>query len=137
MKLSTWALEHLRFALMVMLFVGVPTVFGFPGNVVLLWLEGLINMAMGPFQWVGLTHRFDGKKTGFNRFMKTGQTRTWPEANWSLSRSRGYPATGSKCSAPWPEPPPPFDLRLATLLQPAAPRHNGPAGARQWGGKSR
>lgn len=59
MKLSTWALEHLRFALMVMLFVGVPTLFGFHANVILLWLEGLISIALGPFQWVGLTRRFD------------------------------------------------------------------------------
>lgn len=68
MKMSSWALEHIRFALMVVLFVGLPTLFGFPGSVVLLWLEGLISIAMGAFQWIGLTRLFDGEKTGFNRF---------------------------------------------------------------------
>ena len=67
-KISSWALEYIRFALMVVLFVGLPTLFGFPGSVVLLWLEGLISVVMGAFQWIGLTRLFDGEKTGFGRF---------------------------------------------------------------------
>lgn len=68
MKLSFWALEHLRFALMFILFVGLPTFFGFPGAVVLLWLEGLSSAAIGAFRWIGLIRLFEGRKTGFNHF---------------------------------------------------------------------
>ncbi len=91
MKLSAWALEHLRLALIVVLLVGVPTLFGFHGNVILLLLEGLISMAMGPFQWVGLTRRFDGEKSGFNRSnSKFGDSKSHLGAKRSRLPARAY-----------------------------------------------